>query len=266
MLDKELWKLLPAPLPSIVDALAARTSSSDEGGGGGMDRSGSPGHLDAAPPGPPGDYAAFEAVVVQGNPWRKQQTPRRRRALAQLGFGGSAAGGADDGRAARQLEVDEYGMPLGPSPGGALGSAAPNRGGSAQSEGAGGGTSGSELIDLGEEASEVYGAPWAGRAQVVRASVVLFAHEHQPTSAPTVVPAHHPPHPPTSTPTRRLHRRGQRCGAAAQQRARPDGCCRARRRRAARGHQLEPALRAVDARLRRAHAVSAWAPAWRHPV
>ena len=126
ILDKELWKRLPATLPSLADALAARggvggssSSIGDSYGGGGCGGGGGGGE----------SMAEFERFVVQGNPWRKQQSPRggkgsrQRAALSQrqhqLGFGGSAAGAANggDGGAQQQQqqrwrpEVDEYGVP-----------------------------------------------------------------------------------------------------------------------------------------------------------
>lgn len=98
MLDKEMWRPLPAVLPSLVaaasgTATAAARSSSDEGG---------------LPP--PSSYADFETVVSMGNPWRRQQgSLRHKLPLQQLGFGGTSAG---DTAAAAHLEVDEYGVPL----------------------------------------------------------------------------------------------------------------------------------------------------------
>lgn len=153
MLDQELWKRLPAPLPSLADALAARSSSSDEVAA--ANRAGS------------GDCAAFEAFVVRGNPWRKQSSPQRHRhaAVAALGPGSGAAAASSGGRAAaaQQQEVDEYGVPRAGS--GALsmpGSAAASRPGSAQSGPSVGpsrsGTEADELIELGQDSRGAFGA------------------------------------------------------------------------------------------------------------
>lgn len=160
MLDQELWKRLPAPLPSLAEALAARSSSSDEVGGSGTGSSAA-----AA-----GDYAAFEAFVVRGNPWRKQQSPRRhRQAAVSLGLGGAAAAASSAPDGGARLEVDEYGVPRASS--GSLsmrGSAGGSRPGSAQSAGSLGasrsGTEGDELIDFGQDSSDAFGEPWLGRA------------------------------------------------------------------------------------------------------
>lgn len=158
MLDQELWKRLPAPLPSLAEALAARSSSSDEVGGNGSSGSGS-----AAAGAAAGDYAAFEAFVVRGNPWRKQQSPRRHRQPAVLpGLGTAAATSSSAPAAAVRQEVDEYGVPRAGS--GSLsmpGSAGGSRPGSAQSAGSAGasrsGTEGDELIDMGQESSDAFG-------------------------------------------------------------------------------------------------------------
>ena len=157
MLDQELWKRLPAPLPSLAEALAARSSSADEVEGSGPAAVGTPAAL-------AGDYGAFEAFVVRGNPWRKQQSPRRHRhAAAAVGMSGEAVtmGG---GPAAARLEVDEYGVPRAAS--GSLsmpGSAGGSRPGSAQAAGSLGasrsGTEGDELMDLGQDSSDAFGGP-----------------------------------------------------------------------------------------------------------
>ena len=146
MLDKELWKRLPAVLPSLADVLNARSSSSDEAvgssGGGTGSSSSTAGGGSSSTGGGGGPLSEFERFVVQGNPWRKQQSPRRGRRGAgagqqqQLGFGGSA--GTDDSTAARQLEVDEYGVPRTASntpSASAAGGGGGGRSGSAQSEG-----------------------------------------------------------------------------------------------------------------------------------
>ncbi|KAL4422269.1 hypothetical protein ABPG75_008466 [Micractinium tetrahymenae] len=106
MLDKEVWKRLPAQLPSLAEALAARSSSSDEvGGSSSLSGAGSSGASAN------GGFPPFEQFVVGGNPWRRQQSPRGRRRQQQLGFGGAAGSGLDDTQAGRALEVDEYGVP-----------------------------------------------------------------------------------------------------------------------------------------------------------
>ena len=121
MLDKEVWKRLPAQLPSLAEALAARSSSSDEVGGtegGGAHDAPHVGGLNpaaaAAAAAANGGFQPFEHWVVSGNPWRRQTSPRtaRRRAAvaATLGFGGTG-NGLEDGPAAAALEVDEYGVP-----------------------------------------------------------------------------------------------------------------------------------------------------------
>jgi hypothetical protein len=107
MLDKELWGKLPAELPSLAAALRGRPSSGDERGGGSSGSSPASSPAVAAQLGAEGRHgagdggssggehplAAFERWVVQGNPWRKQGSPRRRR-QQQLGFGGSAGAAA----------------------------------------------------------------------------------------------------------------------------------------------------------------------------
>ncbi|KAI7841037.1 hypothetical protein COHA_005265 [Chlorella ohadii] len=165
MLDQELWKRLPAPLPSLAEALAARSSSSDEVGGNGSSGSGS-----AAAGAAAGDYAAFEAFVVRGNPWRKQQSPRRHRQPAALpGLGAAAATSSSALAAAIRQEVDEYGVPRAGS--GSLSmpsSAGGSRPGSAQSAGSAGasrsGTEGDELIDMGRESSDAFAYSDGGEA------------------------------------------------------------------------------------------------------
>jgi hypothetical protein len=176
MLDKELWKRLPAALPSLSDVLNARSSSSDEAGGsGGVGSSGTGGGGGSGGGsnggqggGGGGSLPEFERFVVQGNPWRKQQSPRRGRRGAgagqqqqQLGFGGSA--GTDDSTAARQLEVDEYGVPRTASntPSSAAGGGGGGgRSRSAQSEAGAtedGGTEDGELLERDEEPDDVFG-------------------------------------------------------------------------------------------------------------
>lgn len=105
MLDKEVWKRLPAHLPSMAEALAARSSSSDEVGGAPASS------IRAAGASSNGGFPDFEQFVISGNPWRRQQSPRGRRRQQQLGFGGAAGSGVDDSQAGRALEVDEYGVP-----------------------------------------------------------------------------------------------------------------------------------------------------------
>jgi hypothetical protein len=165
MLDQELWKRLPAPLPSLAEALAARSSSTDEVGGSGTGSGGS------AATALSGDYAAFEAFVVRGNPWRKQQSPRRhRRTAAALGLGSTvAAAGSGALAAPARLQVDEYGVPRADS--GSLsmpGSAGGSRPGSAQSAGSVGasrsGTEGDELIDLRQDSSDAFAYSDGGEA------------------------------------------------------------------------------------------------------
>lgn len=107
ILDKEVWKRLPAQLPSMAEALAARSSSSDELGGGTASSSTTSGSGGSAN----GGFPPFEQFVIGGNPWRRQQSPRGRRRQQQLGFGGAAGSGLDDSQAGRALEVDEYGIP-----------------------------------------------------------------------------------------------------------------------------------------------------------
>lgn len=186
MLDQELWKRLPAPLPSLAEALMARSSSTDEVGGSGTGSSSG-----AAA----GDYAAFEAFVVRGNPWRKQQSPRRHRhAAAQLGLGGTAA--ATGSSASARLEVDEYGVPRAGS--GSLSmpaSAGGSRPSSAQSAGSVGasrsGTEGDELIDLAQDSSDAFGElcfggmPESGRGWMcsTRQLGLLLACANLPTAS-----------------------------------------------------------------------------------
>lgn len=108
MLDKEVWKRLPAHLPSLAEALAARSSSSDEVGGAPASSLGPAG---GGGTNSNGGFPPFERFVVGGNPWRRQQSPRGRRQQQQLGFGGAAGSGLDDSQAGRALDVDEYGVP-----------------------------------------------------------------------------------------------------------------------------------------------------------
>lgn len=203
ILDQEMWKRLPAALPSLAHALAARNSSSDEAGSNGLP---SPGgnavSLGSAAAQRLGGYAAFERVVVQGNPWRKQQSPRRRRPLAPPAGFGAAADGSSQG--VRQLEVDEYGVPLsaGSTPSAAVADAVggSSRPGSAQWEAAGGsrgGTEGEEAAGgLDGESSDAYGelrpevvdqGHWADRGQAAgldRREQPLIASFPFPTTNP----------------------------------------------------------------------------------
>jgi hypothetical protein len=204
MLDKELWKRLPAALPSLADVLNARSNSSDEAGGSSGGAGGGGG----------GSLPQFERFVVQGNPWRKQQSPRRGRRGAgagrqqqqqqqqqQLGFGGSA--GTDDSSAARQLEVDEYGVPRSASntpsasAAGGGGGGGGGRGSSAQSEAGAtedGGTEDGELLQQEEEPDDVFGEHCAvGRSWEAAwergKSCLQPGHGHLSAAAPNVAGA-----------------------------------------------------------------------------